>query len=385
MRTSWLGSPESSDVARSIYYYTDSATFGGAEKALFMLIEALDRSAWTPTLLLDDAPGGPPLAAHLDGLDVTVRTVRPMPLGGAGAVAVPQFVRKLRRWRPDVFHAHLSWPMAAKYALASAVLARVPATVATVQLFPPFELDRSNALQLRAIAGGIGRYIAVSRDIAGQLIERMHWPERKVEVVYNAVDLDRREVAGAAQLRAELTGGRARELVLTAARLDAQKGHSILLRAAAELPQAHFALAGDGPARASLEADAASLGIVDRVTFLGHRGDVPQLLAACDAFALPSLYEGSSLAILEAMAARRAVVSSEIGGTAELIEQGENGLLVPPGDPGALAGALRRLLADAGLREKLAGAGRDRVEREFGPERMAGRTTAIYEELLADG
>jgi glycosyltransferase involved in cell wall biosynthesis len=371
-------------VARSIFFYTDSATFGGAEQALFMLIEELDRRAWEPTLLLEEAPGGPPLARHMDDLDVAVRTVPPMPLGARGAARVPALVRTLRRERPAVFHAHLSWPMAAKYGLVAAVLARVPATVATVQLFPGFELDRSNLWQLRALAARMGRYIAVSRNIAAQLVERMHWPAEKVDVVHNAVRLDRFGATDATALRAELAGDPARPIVLTAARLDEQKGHPALLRAAAGLPDAVFAFAGEGPERGKLEAQAAALGLGDRVVFLGHRTDVPELLAACDVFALPSLYEGSSLALLEAMAAQRAVVSSAIGGTDELIANGEDGLLVPAGDASALAAALRRLLGDGALRVGLARSARQRVERDFTPATMCERVTGIYRELLDD-
>src|SRR5262249_5244968 len=144
-------------------------------------------------------------------------------------------------------------------------------------------------------------------------------------------------------LRERLGAGPERPVVLTLGRLDAQKGYPVLLEAAAQLPDADFAVAGEGPERDVLEDLAGRLGIADRVHFLGHRTDVPELLAAADVFALPSLYEGSSLAVLEAMAARRAVVSSAVGGTEELIEDGESGLLVPPGDAAALAGAIRRL------------------------------------------
>src|SRR6185436_20792451 len=98
-----------------------------------------------------------------------------------------------------------------------------------------------------------------------------------------------------------------------------------------------------------------------------RRDDIPALLAACDVFALPSLYEGSSLAVLEAMAARRAVVSSAIGGTEELIEDGRNGLLVEPGDVAGLRAALARLLEDAELRGELGRRSRERAERDFAP------------------
>jgi glycosyltransferase involved in cell wall biosynthesis len=372
-------------VARSIFYYTDSQTLGGAEHALFMLIETLDRASWRPTLLLDAVDGQPPLAHRASELDVPVRTVPRMPLGFAGSTRVPGVVRMLRRQRPDVFHAHLSWPLAAKYALMAAVLARVPAVVATVHLLPRFELDRPSLLQLRAVAAGVGRYIAVSHDIADQLVERFRWPSEKIEVVHNAVRLERFAPTDATALRARLTGNRERPVVLTCARLHAQKGHTVLLHAAAELPEAVFVLAGDGPERAALEAQAAALALGDRVVFLGHRTDIPALLTACDVFALPSLYEGSSLAVLEAMAAGRAIVSSAIGGTDELVRDGDSGLLVPPGDADALVAALRRLLADDELRAALAGRAHARVERDFTPEVMSRRVTRIYERLLADG
>jgi glycosyltransferase involved in cell wall biosynthesis len=372
-------------VARSIFFYTDSQTLGGAEHALFTLIETLDRTAWRSTLLLDAVPSAPPLARLARELDVPVRAIRPLPLGFGGVAAVPSLTRMLRRERPDVFHAHLSWPLAAKYALLAAIVARVPAVVATVHLFPRFELDRSNLLQLRALAAGVGRYIAVSRDIAEQLAQRLRWPAGKIDVVYNAVQLERFTSTDAPALRVQLAGDRERPIVLTPARLDRQKGHAVLLRAAAQLPDVVFVLAGEGPERAALEAQAAALALGDRVVFLGQRNDVAELLAACDMVALPSLFEGASLAVLEAMAAGRTVVSSAIGGTNELIADGDTGLLLPPGDSAALASALRRLLSDGELRAVLARRARERVERDFTPAAMSRRVTGIYEQLLADG
>lgn len=370
-------------MARSIFFYTDSRELGGAELALLMLIEGLDPD-WEPTLLLDDVPESSALAERATEIGAGVRRVAPMPLGLAGGRRAVGLARLLRAERPLVFHASLSWPLAAKWALAAAVAARIP-SVATVQLIPELELERSSYWQLRALAAGVGRFVGVSRDVADELIERFHYPASKVAVGYNAVRPERFEQAAPPGLRAELGGGPDRPLVLTAARLDEQKGHPVLLRAAAALPEADFVLAGEGPERGSLEALAAELGIADRVRFLGYRSDIPQLLAACDIFALPSLYEGSSLAVLEAMAARRPVVSSAIGGTDELIDDGGDGLLVAPGDADGLASALRRLLDDPVLRDALAARARERVERDFTPVAMVRRVEAIYAELLADG
>jgi glycosyltransferase involved in cell wall biosynthesis len=373
-------------VARSIFFYTDSRVLGGAENAMFMLLESLllespDRG-WRPTLLLDDAPGAELLAERAAALEVPVRLVGPLPLGLAGARRVPALARLLRRERPDVFHAHMSSPVACKWGLAAAVLARVPAVLGTVQVGGYEPPDRSARRQLRALARGVDRYLAVSRDIARELVERLGWPEEKIEVVYNAVDVGRVEVSAPPGLREQLGGGETRPLVLTPARLDAQKGHDVLFEAIARVPDAVFVLAGEGPERERLEALAARLGIAGRVRFLGRRDDVPQLLAACDVFALPSLYEGSSLAVLEAMAAGAPIVSSAIGGTDELIDDGRSGLLVAPGDPEALAQALRRVLGDPELRESLAAAARERVQAGLTREQMAARVGDVYRALL---
>jgi L-malate glycosyltransferase len=370
-------------VAQSIFFYTDSRVLGGAENAMFMLLASLDRGEWEPTLLLEEAPEVQPLRERAAALGVPVRLVAPLPLGLVGARRVPAFARLLRHERPVVFHAHMSSPVACKWGLAAAVLARVPAILGTVQVGAYEPPNRSAYLQLRALARGVDRYLAVSREIAGELTGGLGWPAEKVEVVYNAVDAERTAVAAPPGLREQLGGSATRPLVLTPARLNPQKGHRVLLEAIAEVPEALFLFAGDGPERAALEAEGEHLGVADRVRFLGRRDDVPQLLAACDVFALPSLYEGSSLAVLEAMAAGIPIVSSTIGGTDELIEDGRSGWLVPPGDAKALAAALRRALGDEELRRSLAARARERVEAGLTREQMASRVTRVYRDLLA--
>lgn len=370
-------------MARSTFFYTDSRVLGGAENAMLMLLESLDRDAWEPTLLLEDADGVEPIRERAEAVDVPVRMVPPLPLGLGGARRVPALRRMLRRARPDVFHAHMSSPVAAKWGLTAAVLAGVRAVVGTVQVISHYVPDRSTRLQLRLLARQVDRYLAVSREIATGLVEDYGWPAAKIEIVHNAVEIERFGGDASPALREEL-GASDRPLVLTAARLSDQKGLPVLLEAASEVPEAVFALAGEGPERVRLEELAERRGVAERVRFLGRREDVPELLAACDVFALPSLYEGTSLAVLEAMAARRAVVSSAIGGTEELIEDGSSGLLVPAGDAAALAAALRRLLGDSGLRERLAGRARERAEREFTRAGLAARVSAVYEDLLGD-
>jgi len=368
-------------LVRSVFYYTDSRFFGGAEQALLILIESLDRRAWQPTLLYTDTPALAVLAQKAREIGAVVRSVPEIPYGLYGARHVPAFARELRRARPSVFHAHLSWPFAAKYGLVAALLARVPAVVTTLQLFPDFRLRRTTAIQGRLIAGRVGRCIAVSHHIARRLRENLHWPAHKIEVIHNAVQTERFGHSADSAVRAALSGA-GRPILLTVARLDSQKGHDVLLRAIAQVPDAQLVLAGDGPERAALESQASALGLGDRVRFLGHRTDVSQLLAASDVFVLPSLYEGSSLAVLEAMAAMRPVVSTAIGGTDELILHGESGLLVPPANPDALALALREVLASPQLRTRFAASARLRVEQRFSASVMAERVSCVYEDLL---
>jgi glycosyltransferase involved in cell wall biosynthesis len=148
------------------------------------------------------------------------------------------------------------------------------------------------------------------------------------------------------------------------------------------VPNAIFVLVGDGSERASLEAQAARLGIGDRVIFLGYRDDVAELLASCDLLVLPSLYEGLPLSVLEAMAAGKPVVATSVGGTPEAVLDGETGFLVPSRDPTALVRAIQRLLKDACLRRKMGMAGRRRVQRNFSPTQMVAGVTQMYEKLL---
>jgi glycosyltransferase involved in cell wall biosynthesis len=148
------------------------------------------------------------------------------------------------------------------------------------------------------------------------------------------------------------------------------------------MPPAVFLFAGDGPERPRLEATARALGIADRVRFLGHRTDVPELLALCDLFVLPSLYEGLPLSVLEAMAAARPVVASAVGGTDEAVVHGETGLLVTPASAASLCEAISSLLADRERAVRMGRAGQARATREFSVDRMVSGVVAVYEELL---
>ena len=370
-------------MTRTICYFTDTTGFGGAEQALLTLMAGLDRRCWQPVLIHHPEPGLTPLLAGTRRLGIPLWEVPRMPEGRNGAARAPHFVRELRRRQPAVFHAHLTWPRACKYGLIAAVLARVPAVVATEHLFVEVPPNRLARLQQRLIAAGVDRYIAVSREVARRLQQTYHFPGRKIRVIHNAVPVAEFGQSDDAGLRSKLVGGTRRPIILTLARLDRQKGHQYLVEAATQIPEALFVFAGEGDERSALEAQTRALGLKDRVVFLGYRLDIPHVLASCDLFVLPSLFEGLPLSLLEAMAAGKPVIATAIGGTDEVVLHGQTGLLVPPGDAPALATAIRALLGDPALAQRLADAGKVRVQQEFSDEIMVQRVTQVYEELLA--
>ena len=206
--------------------------------------------------------------------------------------------------------------------------------------------------------------------------ERRIAPPRKLHLIHNGVTVDPatppRRAAG-------------KQLVLgCTARLAPPKDIETMLRALALPGSARWALRvfGEGPDRKQLEALRAELGLEHRATFLGSRDDVPAQLADCDAFSLISDWEGLPYSILEAMAARLPVIATRVGGIPDLIAEGSTGRLIPPRDPGALAGALAELAADPGRSLAYGEAGFQRASRAFSLERMLGRYNALFRSLI---
>ena len=370
-------------MTRTVVHFLDSAEFGGTEQAMLHIFAGLDQRYWRPVLFHHPEPGITPLLKGAEALNVQLRQVPRVQGKRSFVIRLLQFVRALRAEQPAVFHAHLNGPMACKDGLIAAALARIPAVVATAQLFVNLPLYRFTHAQHRFVSIIVDRYIAVSHEVAARLGQTFRIPARKINVVHNGVPVSSFNRPANAALRAALTRSTGRPIVLTTARLAEQKGHCYLLKAAALVPEAIFAIAGDGPERASLERQAREMGLNKRVLFLGYRQDVPDLLACCDVFVLPSLFEGLPLSILEAMAANKPVVASAIGGNDEVIVHGETGLLVPPADPTALAAAIQTVLSNSNLAQRMAAAGKARVHEQFSAEAMIRRVTDIYEEILS--
>jgi glycosyltransferase involved in cell wall biosynthesis len=315
--------------------------------------------------------------AETDGFGVAIADVgRLHRVRGAVGLA-----RLLRNAQVDLLHTHT---LAAANALgrAAARLARIP-VVSHLHIENTFRTATRPVLRAadNLTARRCAALVAVSEDTR-RAYERQGYP-RRIEVVYNGVDLDGSRPGG---LRAELGIPDAAPLIGEIGRLCDVKGQRELIEALAQLPDARVVLVGadlerGGAYQDELEREAERRGVADRVVFAGRRDDARELLADVDVFALPSWTEGLPLVVLEAMAQGKPVVATPVGGTPEVVVDGETGLLVPPRDPPALAAALRRLLDDDTLRARMGEAGYRRVAERFSADAMTRRMLEVYDEV----
>lgn len=252
--------------------------------------------------------------------------------------------------------------------------------------------NRKYNLLRRAIRPLVQRYVAVSRDLALWLEATLGVPPERIRQIYNGVDLDwfapqvapRRDLAPAGFLPPDAL------VVGTVGRLAAVKDQASLLSAFAQIlatrqdlaPRLRLIIVGEGALRDDLERQASAQGVADRVWLAGDRADVPDLVQLMDLFVLPSLGEGISNTVLEAMAGGLPVVATRVGGNPELVEEGRTGALVPVRDVGALADAIARLLTDDERRARYGAAARDFVARHFSWERCVEQYLGLYDELL---
>ncbi len=227
--------------------------------------------------------------------------------------------------------------------------------------------------------------VAVSAQVRQFALRREGADARKLIVIENGIEplgIKKLSAPRRRALRNKMGASRATTVLLTVGRLTIQKGHTVLLDAIAKLksvkPQPQFVFAGDGPLKDDLVEKAQQLGIAQQVRFVGVRSDVNELLLATDIFVQPSLWEGLSLALLEALLAGLPVLATRVEGVVDVVEDGDSALLVPPKNSAALAGAIRRLLRDKQLRKRLGHAGQKRAQTHYTIEHMC-RT---YEELL---
>ncbi len=353
---------------------------GGMRRHLFTLLAGLDRRRFAPTLFAPaDFPAAdcPSDVPHIP-LAISART-RPL----ADLHAIRQLAQHLRQ-NFDIVHAH-----GLRGALIGVLAARQAGLPA---LFTAHNLISRPSLLQRFFLALVGRdaaaVIAVSEAVAAMLCAA-GIPRAKIAVIPNGIALGPFDVQTDAEaVRAAFGVPPTAPLVLAIGRLSPEKGFDVLLEAFRQMqlrmPEARLILAGSGPEEAALWNQAVRGGIdqTGTVIFAGQQAEVAPLLQAADVVAIPSRQEGQGIVALEAMAARRPVVASRVGGLVETVIEGETGLLVPPQDAAALAEALLALLSNPAQRQQMGEAGRVRVTQEYTAERMVQRIEAVYAGLV---
>lgn len=320
-----------------------------------------------------------PVAETIDG--VSVHRFSVPPFGGrerTTTLMLASFVHVhglIRRFAPDVLNTHYLLPtgIAGQWWASRLGVPNVLTLVGMDVYDPHYRPARMFRRMMRwatARADAVACLSTFVRDRVAQ--EYPPRPGAPFTVIPHGVDTKRFHPGAAASEVRRRYGVRSDEkLVLTVQRLYARKGVHIFIEAAAIVaracPDARFVVAGDGPERAALERLTEARRLRDRVTFTGRVPDdtLPALYAAADVFAFHSFHEGLGIVLLEAMAAGRPVVTTDAGGTVDVVHDGVNGLVVPPGDAGAFANAVIRVLRDPPLRASLAGKGREIAETRF--------------------
>ena len=357
-----------------------SLRVGGLEKVVLRLVESLgdpiEHLVVTPSI---DGP----LRQHFP------RSVRVVPMAEhhpSDRWNALRMARLFRAFRPDIVHTR-NWTCID--AVIGARLAGVPVVIHGEHGRDASDPQGRNPLRRRVrrlLAPLVTEFVTVSRDLARWLTEDVGIPARKVTHICNGVDTDRFLPGDRDAARRAIGVPNGLAVVGTVGRLDPVKDHMGLIRAFAEgvaYRAAILVIAGDGPTRPELAELVRTLGVEDRVRLLGERADIPLVLRALDLFVLPSVGEGISNAILEAMATGLPVVATQVGGNGELVSDGLTGRLIEPRSTAALAQAIRQYLDDPVLGKMHGRAARDRAERDFSLERMLAGYADLYRRCLA--
>jgi glycosyltransferase involved in cell wall biosynthesis len=366
-------------VKARIFYLIGDLKTGGAQRQLVYLAKGLDRSQFEPVVCCLSANA--PLAEELRaaGVEVVIlpQLIRP---DISRFWRVPQIVR---RYQPDLIHAYLF--VANTWGRTTGLMRRLPVIISERNAVErkPF----GERLVNRLLAPFATALIANSQAGANLAVQWKEIAPDRVHVVHNGIVLEPfQNPAVGGQIRQEFQLDPEQPVVGIVGRLAPAKDHQTFFQAmrlvAAQFPDLRILCVGEGALRGELERLVGELGLRPNVIFTGDRTDIPAIMFALDILVSSSRWEGFPNVIMEAMAAARPVVATDVGDVAELVIPHKSGLLVKPGEPEAMAEAVISLLRDEPRRLSLGQQGRIRIEENFTHERMAAATSAIYRQLL---
>ena len=373
-----------------LLHVVGDSRFGGAGRIILRLGQVAQAEGWQVDILTTDPVFQRAVRQHglgLVDLDVIRRKIRPL-WDLAGLAVLSNF---LRRQRYTIVHTHTT--KGGFIGRLAARLSRVPVIVHTAHGFAFHECSPRSTRHFyssleRMASRWCDRIVSVSEFHRRWALELGICNRSKILAIPNGIAPLPTPRLARAELRRQLNVRDRDLLILSMARLAPDKGLDSLIAAAAILLRVErgfqIVIAGDGPERVRLQELARTLEVSDWVTFLGFREDVSELLAASDLIALPSLREGLSIALLEAMAAGKPIIATKIGSHRELASQAEIACLVPPSDASALCKAILQLAADPALRARLANNARGLYENRYTEDGMLNSYRQLYFDLLEE-
>jgi glycosyltransferase involved in cell wall biosynthesis len=366
----------------------NSWTFGGVEEHVALLSAQLPALGFEPLVVCSQVEALRRLHQRLDTLGVRWRPFEAQAGARGRLSSTLRLARLLADEGADLLHLQLVYTEGGRFPLVAARLLGLPVVV-TNHAAPREAIDPLSRYSRAPLLSTVARFIAVSGANRDGQIRYMGLDPERVTTIRNGVIVppelpDRAEAH--ASLCAALGLAPDAKLVGAVGRLCEQKGFDALVDAAVDViravPQTHVVFVGDGHLREVLEAQAVRLGIRANLHFLGFRMDTAALLPAFDVLAMPSVFEGLPLALLEAAAAGCPAVAHAVDGIPEVVEDGVNGFLVPPGDRARLAECISRILQDRELSSRMSAAARRKAVTQFTDERMARETASVYGQLL---
>ncbi len=377
-----MGSIESK---KKIIYVITGTGVGGAEKMLYHTIKGLDPACYSVRLCSLKKKGVYANMLETEGVNVYSLDMKDEDTlsGWFDSLRVLMLLALyFLKEKPVIVHSFLF--RANIIARIAAFLTGVPVVICSVRVMGG-EKPYSRFIE-RATAFMADHYVAVSEQVKAHVHRSTGIAERKISTIYNGIAVAKGDIRDHGELRSRNGLNADDRLVMTAGRLHRQKGFDCLIQAMAVVhtacPRVKLLILGEGEEENNLKKLARSLELTDRIQFLGLRPDVDRLLHCIDLFVLPSRWEGLPNAVLEAMAAGKPVVATEVGGIPELVVRGVTGMIVPPQDVHALAEAIKALLSDEPRALSMGAAGRERVQRHFSIDAMIAKTEALYQELL---